>query len=352
MNSKKRVVFIGCGAVGSYLGGWLSHLGHDVHIIDSWHENVNSIRENGLYLKGPHEPFVAFPETIHLHENERLARSKSFDIGFICVKAYDTAWAAQFLNRFVREDGYLVSAQNTVPDELISNVVGENRCIGLVMSSISVALFKPGNVERSGKRRRRDTGHLVFRAGENNGTKSDRLNELIELLDPIDGGQTTTNLKGERWGKLCQNAMTNPVSALSDMSVSNLNGNQSSRQLQILLANETVKVGQRLNIDVVPFGGAEADTWANAGQKSVYKKLDRILEEKTGKGDWRPSMAQDVLKGRPTEIMQMNGFISNQGKSIGINTPINDVVTKMIMDIDKRLIKPSFTNIENIMSFS
>jgi 2-dehydropantoate 2-reductase len=346
------VIFIGGGAVGSYIGGWLSHLGHDVHIIDSWHANVNSIRENGLYLKGPHEPFVVFPETIHLHENERLARSKSFDIGFICVKAYDTEWAAKLINRFVKEDGYLVSAQNTVPDKLISNVVGENRCIGLVMSSISVASFNPGKVTRSGTRRRRDTGHLVFRAGENNGTKSDRLHELIELLDPIDGGRITTNLKGERWGKLCQNAMTNPVSALSDMSVSNLNGNQSSRQLQILLANETVRVGKRLKIDVVPFGGIEADTWADADQKNVYKELDRILAEKTGAGDWRPSMAQDVLKGRPTEIMQMNGFVSSQGKSIGINTPINDVVTKMIIDIDKGLIKPSFSNIDKIMSFS
>ena len=352
MNSKKRVLFIGGGAVGSYIGGWLSHLGHDVHIIDSWHANVNSIRENGLYLKGPHEPFVVFPETIQLHENERLARSKSFDIGFICVKAYDTEWAAKLINRFVKEDGYLVSAQNTVPDKLISNVVGENRCIGLVMSSISVASFNPGKVTRSGTRRRRDTGHLVFRAGENNGKKSDRLHELIELLDPIDGGRITTNLKGERWGKLCQNAMTNPVSALSDMSVSNLNGNQSSRQLQILLANETVRVGKRLKIDVVPFGGIEADIWADAGQKNVYKELDRILAEKTGGGDWRPSMAQDVLKGRPTEIMQMNGFVSSQGKSIGINTPINDVVTKMIIDIDKGLIKPSFSNIDKIMSFS
>ena len=153
MNSKKRVVFIGGGAVGSYLGGWLSHLGHDVHIMDTWHENVNSIRENGLYLKGPHEPFVAFPEIIHLHENETLARSKPFDIGFICVKAYDSAWAAQLVNRFVSEDGYLVSAQNTVPDQIISDVVGEDRCIGLVMSSISVALFNPGEVVRSGIKR-------------------------------------------------------------------------------------------------------------------------------------------------------------------------------------------------------
>ena len=352
MNSKMRVVFIGGGAVGSYLGGWLSYLGHDVHIIDSWHENVNSIKENGLYIKGPHKPFVALPKIIHLNENERLARRKSFDIGFICVKAYDTEWAAKLINRFVKEDGYLVSAQNTVPDELISNVVGGNRCIGLVMSSISVALFNPGKVERSGTRRRRDTGHLVFRAGENDGTTSDRLYELIELLDPIDGGCITTNLKGERWGKLCQNAMTNPVSALSGMSVSDLNGNELSRQLQILLANETVRVGKGLKIDIVPFSGAEANTWADAGQKKIYKELDRILEKKTGGGHWRPSMAQDVLKSRPTEIMQMNGFVSSQGKSVGINTPINDMVTKIIMDIDKGLIKPSFKNIDKIMSFS
>ena len=45
---KERVLFIGAGAVGSYLGGWLSATGHSVTIIDPWHEQVEYVNKNGI----------------------------------------------------------------------------------------------------------------------------------------------------------------------------------------------------------------------------------------------------------------------------------------------------------------
>ena len=74
----KRIIFIGAGAVGSYLGGWLSHTGHDVTLVDIWDEHFKAIRDNGLVVNGPHEPFVARPEIYHLHENEHIARQPFF----------------------------------------------------------------------------------------------------------------------------------------------------------------------------------------------------------------------------------------------------------------------------------
>ncbi|MBT7832396.1 MAG: hypothetical protein HN667_02025, partial [Chloroflexi bacterium] len=80
-NSKsKRIIFIGAGAVGSYLGGWLSHTGHDVTLVDLWDEQVETIREHGLQVDGPHDSFIARPTMYHLHENELLAREDKFDI--------------------------------------------------------------------------------------------------------------------------------------------------------------------------------------------------------------------------------------------------------------------------------
>jgi hypothetical protein len=90
------------------------------------------------------------------------------------------------------------------------------------MSAISVEMFEAGKVNRPGGGRQRDVGHVVFRAGNHDGSVSPRLDRLIELLDPIDAGQVTTNLWGERWGKLCLNCMGNPVAGISAMGSADL----------------------------------------------------------------------------------------------------------------------------------
>ena len=75
-----RLIFIGAGAVGTYLGGWLSHVGHDVTLVEHWTEQVEKITSDGLAISGPHESFVAHPRMVHLHESEKLAREKPFEV--------------------------------------------------------------------------------------------------------------------------------------------------------------------------------------------------------------------------------------------------------------------------------
>ena len=121
---------MGAGAVGSYIGGWLSHTGHDVVFADSWAEQVNAINEDGLWVEGPHEAFFAKPKAFHLHQSQRLALEPKFDIAFIAVKAYDTSWAARFAHRFVSDDGYFVSSQNCMPDSDMADAVGTDGALG------------------------------------------------------------------------------------------------------------------------------------------------------------------------------------------------------------------------------
>ena len=147
---KERVLFIGAGAVGSYLGGWLSATGHSVTIIDPWHEQVEYVNEHGIEVSGPHDTFVAKPRMLHLHQSEKIAREQLFNFGFIAMKAYDTEWSAQFINKFIHPDGLVISAQNCWPDQEIANIVGRDRAAGLVMSNISVESYEPGKVSRPG----------------------------------------------------------------------------------------------------------------------------------------------------------------------------------------------------------
>ena len=53
----KKLLFVGAGAIGSYLGSFLSRAGHEVTLIDPWAEQVDTINRQGISVTGPHDPF-------------------------------------------------------------------------------------------------------------------------------------------------------------------------------------------------------------------------------------------------------------------------------------------------------
>jgi 2-dehydropantoate 2-reductase len=347
-----RIAFIGAGAVGTYIGGWLAHTGHDVTLIEHWAEQVDKIGADGVEVSGPHETFVARPRIVHLHSSERVAREAPFDIGFVAVKAYDTRWAASFIDRFVAADGFIVSAQNCWPDPDIAAAVGRERAIGLVMSNISVEMFEAGKVNRPGRQRRRDVGYDVFRAGEHDGRVTDRLHRVIELLDPIDAGKVTTNLWGERWGKLSQNCMANPVVGVSDMGVGELAAEPACRALQIHLAREAAITGLALGHDVVDFGGRPAKLWADAESPEVYQEVDGMIARQSQAPNRRPSMGQDVIKGRASEIRYMNGFVLDNARKLGIAVPATEAIVEAMLAVDAGELRPAPANIERVLALA
>jgi 2-dehydropantoate 2-reductase len=337
------VLFVGAGAIGSYLGAFLSRAGHDVTLIDPWAEHVEAIRQRGLAVSGPHEPFEARPAVCHLHEAARLPRD--FAVAFVAVKAYDTAWAAQLALRHLAPDGFVVAAENCWPDPVVASVVGAGRAVGLVMSKIGVAIWKPGRVER-GVERGQNQGHDVFRVGEHDGRITRRARALAEMLAVIDGAQVTDNLWGERWAKLCANAMGNPVQAMSGLGSLDVAASEVGRAITIHLAAESARVGLALGFRVPKFNGAAAEQWADAGTRQTWEALDAILTPRsTNRPNWRASMAQDVAKGRPTEIDDMNGHVVARGRESGVSTPVSRAVVDMIHDVEAGRRQPAPPNI-------
>jgi 2-dehydropantoate 2-reductase len=345
-----RVVFIGAGGVGTYIGGWLAHTGHDVTLIEHWAEQVDKISANGVVISGPHETFVARPRIVHMHASERVAREAPFEIGFVAVKAYDTKWAASFIDRFVAPEGFIVSAQNCWPDPDIAAAVGAKRAVGLVMSNIAVEMFEAGKVNRPGRQRRRDVGYDVFRAGEHDGSVTERLQLVIDMLDPIDAGKVTDNLWGERWGKLSQNCMGNPVVGISDLGLGELAREPACRALQIHLAKEAATIGLALGHDVVKFAGQTAKTWADADNPKVYAEVDGMIAGQSQAPNRRPSMGQDVIKGRASEILYMNGHVLDSARKLGVAVPATEAIVEAMLAVDAGTLKPGRDNVDAVLA--
>ncbi len=342
----EKIVFIGAGAVGSYVGAYLVQNGEDVTFIDMWPEHVETMRKQGLRASGSQGDFTVAVKAMHLTDAQNI--QEPFDYAFICMKSYDTEWATHFIKRYVKPDGAFISLQNCWNDTTIAAIVGEERQLGCIASHIEVALWEPGHVNRGGEPGR-DHGHVVFRVGEHSGKITSRSELLAGKLDVIDAAYATDNLWGERWSKLCQNGMGNAISAMSAMGSQDLAQDSRARLIRIHLAKEGAQVGLAQGLNVVDISGKPAALWAEADKGDVYEELDDFMSTRGGNVNWLASMAQDVHKGRHSEIDYMNGLICRKGRELGVPTPFNDAIVEAMHGIDDGSIKPDPSVVDQIM---
>jgi len=343
----KRIAIVGAGALGGYVGGTLARHGLDVTLIDMWPENIEAIRSRGLELDGmtPDEQFtVTEAKTMHVTEVQSLARAP-VDIAMIAVKSYDTEWATMLIRPYLAPGATVVSLQNCLNEEKIAAVVGWGRTVGVIASLISVDMHAAGRVRRTVPKG--GAQHTVFRVGEPHGRITPRVEELVELFSLIDSSKATTNLWGERWSKLVQNGMGNGVTALTGLSSSACLANETIRRFQVQLAGEGVRIGQALGFPLEKIRGVEPERIARAAEGDAVARaaVDAILTPKAGANPradiQRPSMAQDIIKGRRTEIEFMNGVIAAKGAEIGLPAPSHEKLTALVLRLERGEIAPS-----------
>jgi 2-dehydropantoate 2-reductase len=344
---KKRIAIVGTGALGGYVGGSLAHLGHDVTMIDFWPENIETIRKRGLELDGmtPEERFtVTSAKTMHLTEVQSLAKTP-IDIAMVAVKSYDTAWATALIKPYLSAQGFVVSLQNCQNEETIAGIVGWGRTVGVIASLISVDLYEAGRIRRTIAKG--GDKHTVFRVGEPHGRITPRVTELAEWFSAIDSSKVTSNLWGERWTKLVQNGMGNGVSAASGLSSGDCSRNQTIRRLQIKLAGEAIRVGQSLGYTLEKIRGIDPERFALAaeGNAAALAEIEPLLipkGESNPRADiQRPSMAQDILKGRRTEIDAMNGAIAFKGAEVGVPAPSHAKLAEIVTRVERGEVQAS-----------
>ena len=210
----KRIVFMGAGAVGGYIGGHIARTGEDVTLIDPWPEHIEYIKHNGIHLSGTQGEHTVRLKALHLHEVQSLFK-EPVDIAFICTKSYDTEWATMMIKQYLAPDGFVVSLQNSINEERIANIVGWGKVVGCIASTIGVDAYKAGHVMRT--RQAGGSTYTIFRVGEVHGRITPRVQDIVRMLSVIDSAKATTNLWGERWGKLTQNSMGNGISACTGM---------------------------------------------------------------------------------------------------------------------------------------
>jgi len=296
---QQRVAVVGAGAVGGYFGGMLARAGVPVVMVGR-PSFVETVRRDGLKIDS-----MAFQETVHPEVSVELSAAAGADVVLFCVKTTDTARVAKQLGPILAAEALVVSMQNGVNNaEEIRAASGIAALPAVVYVAASVPT--PGTVKHLGR------GDIVLEAGD---PRSAKVAEIF-ALGTIPCG-LSENMEGELWTKLIWNCALNAISALGRVTYGEIIASADAKKLVEAAVYETLAVAHAKGIRPA---GLEDPPAAIAGSF-------RIAEQMSGT---RSSTAQDLIRGKRTEIDSLNGYVARVGADVGVATPVNHALYTLV----------------------
>jgi 2-dehydropantoate 2-reductase len=229
-------------------------------------------------------------------------------------------------------------------DERVASIAGRDRTLGCVIT-IGAGLVEAGHLRRT------DAGRLGFRVGELDGKDTPRVRQLAEAMSAVAGAKVTTNLMGERWSKLAVNCMANPIAGLTGYGSAEVRSVREPSLVAVQIAAEVIRVGRASGHEVEPIYGIDPERYVDAAQG---KGLDALLTDMAAGARFltggRPSMLQDVMKGRRTEIEYLNGWVVGQGHKVGVPTPLNEAIVRVVKSFPPGKLTPDPKNLAPLLA--
>jgi 2-dehydropantoate 2-reductase len=186
-------------------------------------------------------------------------------------------------------------------------------------------MYEPGHAMRT------DTGTIGFKIGEHDGRVTDRARDLAAVMSAVAEAHVTTNLFGERWSKLAINCMANPLAGLTGLGSAEVRIDAEVSAVGVHLGAECIIVGRAAGHEVEPIYGIPAQRFVDAYEgRGLRELLADIAEIARKRGGGRPSLLQDVMRGRRTEIEYLNGAVCEHGRRLGLKTPYNDTIVAIV----------------------
>lgn len=335
----EKVAILGAGAIGGVIGAYLTRAGSDVTLIDIWPAHVEEMKKSGLKVTAQEGEFTVKVKAVHLADVCSL--HEQFDAILLSVKSYDSVWAAQFILPHLKPGGIFVSAQNGINEDCLAPIVGYTRMVGCVVT-FGAALYEAGHVTRTTALARPS-----FALGELNGMITPRVEELAALLTPAGPAHATANLWGDRWAKLIANCMANALAGISGLNNAEMRANADVFPITVKIAGEALTVAEALNVQVEPVAGIPAKVYQDAARGIGLEELrTQWIERGKALGTGRPSLLQDMMKGRRTEVEHLNGYVARKGQEVGVPAPMNGAIVEVTKRVETGELKQSPVNLK------
>ncbi|MCU1415348.1 MAG: hypothetical protein JWN80_2688 [Microbacteriaceae bacterium] len=332
------VAVVGAGANGASIGADLTNAGITTTLIEQWPAHVERMRESGVTVNMPGRSVNTPVRVLHFCEVATLR--EQFDIVLLLVKAYDTRWAAQMIEPYLRMDGFMAGVQNGMTIDAISDVVGTPRTIGCVIE-ISSTMYEPGVVERhSGPDR------SWFAVGDA-GHDGEGAEQVRGLLAHSGTAELVDDIRSTKWMKLISNATTLAATASVGLSVSDSLKLPELRRFMIQAGQEALDTALATGHSIRPiFGLTERDV------EDPATVVETLLDTLVG-GFTLPhtttTVLQDWTKGRRSEVGNVNGYVLEQSAEAGLSAPANQALVDLSREIEQGSISPSLDNLAYLL---
>jgi 2-dehydropantoate 2-reductase len=315
-----KIVIIGAGSIGCYLGGCLIASGASVTLIGR-ERMLKQVERFGLRLTDWQGRYSHVPanKINFVIDNEALTNA---DFVLVTVKSGDTKATAEQLKSIVNRNAVIVSFQNGIHNAaVISNALPKHKVLKAMV---------PFNVINKGEGDFHcgTEGHIAI---EDLDSCSDNLCKTFYRANiPVD---VYDNINGVQWSKLVLN-LNNAVNALSGVPLVQQLSDKTYRKVMVAIIEEALLVLKIADIKLVKTGKVipailplvlSLPTWLFTRVASGMLKIDPAA---------RSSMYDDLQLRRKTEIDFLNGEIVNLGVKYNVHTPVNSVIVGLIKDAE------------------
>jgi 2-dehydropantoate 2-reductase len=300
MTNPLKVAVMGAGAVGCYFGGMLARAGHDVILI-ARPQHVEAIQRDGLRMATK-----TFDEHVRLAASSEPGAVRNADLVLFCVKSTDTESAGAQMGPHLRPDTLVVCLQNGVDNADRLRSVLPKRKVAAAVVYVATEMPGPGHLKHHGR------GELVM--------EPSNMSEAVAQAFIAAGVPTevSDNVRGALWLKLILNCAYNAVSAIAQKPYGEAVKGEGVWDVMRDVVNECIAVAKAEGVDL---------------PGDVHAAVARLVESVPSQYS---STAQDLGRGKRTEIDHLNGLIVRRGAAFGIPTPANQVLWALVKLLEQK----------------
>jgi len=299
-----KVAVMGAGAVGCYFGGMLARAGHEVVLI-ARPQHVEAIARDGLRMET-----TSFEEQVRLAASSEPSAVHGAELVLFCVKSLDTESAGALMRPHLAPDALVLCLQNGVDNAERLRSVLTGTAVAAAVVYVATEMASPGHVKHHGR------GELVIEPAISRSISSEAVAQaLIAAGVPT---EISGNVRGALWAKLILNCAYNAVSAIAQLPYGRAVAGEGIRDVMRDVVAECLAVAQAEGVQVAGDVHAAVAKLA-ASMPSQYA-----------------STAQDLARGKRTEIDYLNGLIVRRGEALGVATPANRVLWALVRLMESR----------------
>jgi len=313
-----HIIVLGAGAIGSVFGGLLAQAGHRVVLIGR-QAHIGAIQARGLRIDGiwgEHRVgnLACYTAVDQMPEQERAG----CELALVTVKSYDTDALMRGCISLLPPRVTFVSLQNGLGNiECIAAHAGWHRVIG------GRVIFGVVFVENAHVRVTVEADTTALGVPSSGTADRGCVGHLAQLFSEAGIGTVVTDgIERLLWGKMLYNCALNALATILNTHYGSLleTGLQDA---MLRIVEEIFAVAACCGVEL-PFASPEQYAQVLFGEL-IPRTFDHL-----------PSMLQDILRGKKTEIEALNGFIAERAREHGCPAPCNGLVAAMVQALEMK----------------